>query len=270
VAVLLGNGDGTFQPPLSYDSGGGCDATSIAIADLNGDGKLDIAVTTANPNGIGCGTAVSVLLGNGDATFQAPVSYSPGGSDVRSVAIRDVNGDGKPDLVVSNGCQSISGQNCIGNGVVGVLQGYGDGTFQPPVRYSSGGQWGRVVAVEDVNGDSRPDIIVANFASATVGVLLNNLAASTNTALTSSPNPSVIKQSVRFTATISSNPPIPDGEIVSFYNGATKIGTGTTKNGIANLTRRFSKSGTFTIRAKYAGDTFHRASSGAVKQVVNP
>ena len=69
---------------------------------------------------------LGVLLGNGDGTFQAPVTYSSGGYQSYSVAIGDVNGDGKPDLVAANLCQSAG--NC-GNGGVGVLLGNGDGTF---------------------------------------------------------------------------------------------------------------------------------------------
>jgi hypothetical protein len=80
----------------------------------------------------------------------------------------------------------------------------------------------------------------------------------------------VINQSVTFTATTTSNPPVSDGETVTFYNGAAKIGTVTTTNGVATLATSFSKAKTYTIKASYPGDPFHKASSGTVKQVVNP
>jgi hypothetical protein len=73
---------------------------------------------------------------------------------------------------------------------------------------------------------------------------------------------------VTFTATVVSNPSVPNGEVVTFYNGATKIGTGTTSNGVASLTTSFSTAGKYTIKASYPGDAFHNASSGTVKQVV--
>jgi hypothetical protein len=87
-------------------------------------------------------------------------------------------------------------------------------------------------------------------------------------ALTSSPNPSHINQSVTLTATITPTPP--NGEVVTFYNGKTKVGTGATANGVATLTTSFSAARSHTIKASYPGDAFRKASSGMVKQVVNP
>ncbi len=160
VGILLGNGDGTFQTVVTYDSGGSF-PTSVAVADLNGDGKPDIVVSNSGDNNVG------VLLGNGDGTFQTAVTYDSGGSYAWSVAVADVNGDGKPDIVVFN----------FASNNVGVLLGKGDGTFQTVVTYGSGGYGnygsGQLVAVADVNGDGKPDIVVANN-SGTVGVLLGN------------------------------------------------------------------------------------------------
>jgi hypothetical protein len=98
--------------------------------------------------------------------------------------------------------------------------------------------------------------------------MLNNNLATTKTKLTSSVNPSQVGQSVTFTATVTSSPLIPDGETVTFYNGATQIGTGTTTNGVATLTTSFSAAGKYTIKASYPGDAFHKAGSGTVKQTV--
>ncbi len=100
-------------------------------------------------------------------------------------------------------------------------------------------------------------------------VFLNIFDAAAATAVTSSPNPSLVNQSVTFTATVTSDPPIPDGEVITFLSGKNNLGTGTTKNGVATLTTSFSKAGTHTIKASYAGDRYHKASSGTVKQVVN-
>ena len=181
VAVLLGSGEGTFQPAVCYYSGEGYEAaftTSVAVADVNGDGRPDIVVANECDSFGNCATgAVGVLLGNGDGTFQRVVTYDSGGYTAMWVAIEDVNGDGKPDLVVAN-C-SPTGQQCgVGlgepTGLVGVLLGNGDGTFQPVVTYGSGGTLAAWIAIADVNGDGKPDLLVVNLNSSTVGVLLGN------------------------------------------------------------------------------------------------
>ncbi len=170
VAVLLGNGDGTFQTAVSYSSGG-YSPYSVKISDLNGDGHPDLVVSNICCID-GLYGVVAVLLGNGDGTFQTPVTYSSGGGYASSVAISDLTGNGKPDIVVSNVCGD---EYCSGFlGLVGVLLGNGDGTFQPAVTYSSGGYEPYSVAAGDVNGDGHPDLLLLNSGSNTVGVLLNN------------------------------------------------------------------------------------------------
>ena len=178
VSVLLGNGDGTFQPAVRYSSGG-FGPTSVVAADVNGDGKPDLIVA----NQLGCNSCasgtVSVLLGKGDGTFQAAVSYNSGGTRADSVVVADVNGDGKLDLVVMN--RALCGSLC-GDGQVGVLLGNGEGTFQAAVSYDSGAYEGYSVAVADVNGDGKPDLVVANGSTtlclgcgvSTFGILLGN------------------------------------------------------------------------------------------------
>jgi FG-GAP-like repeat/Abnormal spindle-like microcephaly-assoc'd, ASPM-SPD-2-Hydin len=154
VSVLLGNGDGTFQPAVNY--GAGSNPFSVAVGDFNGDGKLDLAVANESSNN------VSVLLGNGDGTFQAAVHYATG-SAPESVAVGDFNRDGKLDLVVTN---------VIDNNL-SVLLGNGDGTFQTQVAYAVGGS-PLGVAVGDFNRDGKLDLAVANLGSNNVSVLLGN------------------------------------------------------------------------------------------------
>lgn len=187
VDVMMGNGDGTFQPVVAYGSGG-TDPFSVAVADVNGDGKLDIVVAncaatgSACPSGSGADGVLGVLLGNGNGTFQRAATYDSGGVWPNSVAIADVNGDGKPDLAVANCMPSGSGgcDSGGGNGNVSVLLGNGDGTFQAATTYDSGGKMATSLAIADVNGDGKPDALVTNECasngcnSGSVSVLLGN------------------------------------------------------------------------------------------------
>jgi hypothetical protein len=182
VTIQTGNGDGTFA---GFNGSyvfrtGGMSPSSPAVADFNGDGKLDMVVANCG-NGCQTGTGtMGVLLGNGDATFQTAVTYGTGGIGPHKVVVADVNGDGKPDLIVPNSCTTIG--NCTyGPGSVGVLLGKGDGTFQPAVAYGSGGDYAFSVAVADINGDGKLDVLVANYFANTgcclpgpLGVLLGN------------------------------------------------------------------------------------------------
>jgi hypothetical protein len=178
VGVLLGNGDGTFQAAVTYDSGG-LQPDSVAVADVNGDGKLDIVVINmAEDGGSASSGSVGVLLGNGDGTFRAAVTYTLTDRVAMAVTVADVNGDGKPDLVAANALASRLGVQSP----VNVLLGNGDGTFKGPTSYKSGGFGSDAVAVADANGDGKPDVFVVNgcfFGNCTgsegsLGVLLGN------------------------------------------------------------------------------------------------
>jgi Bacterial Ig-like domain (group 3)/FG-GAP-like repeat/FG-GAP repeat len=373
VAVLLGNGDGTFQAAIEYLSGGAY-PYSLKIADLNGDGKLDVVAANSDSGNVG------VLLGNGNGTFQKAVTYSSGETirvvQITSVAVADVNGDGHPDLLLTTQNAGADGNN---GGEVALLLGNGDGTFQGAVNYPSGGYQLFGVAVGDVNGDGRPDVLLANSCivnntdcgppakvRGVVGVLLNNVGApptattlvpsanpgyknqvvtytatvtsqsggalkgtvlfqdgaapiatvtlagnqaaysttypaggthsiaatysgvlntaagsasdvlteiilpqSTTTKVVTSGSPTFVGQPVTFTATVTSTyGPIPDGELVTFYDGTIAIGTGATASGVAKSTTSSLTAKTHTITATYAGDMTFAPSSGTVKQMV--
>jgi hypothetical protein len=163
VSVLLGNGDGTFQAARNYISDG-VFTYLMGVGDWNGDQKLDLVIVNQCQTTGNCGGTVTILLGNGDGTFQSPPNYPSGGYDADSVVAGDLNGDGKLDLVVTNLCQ---GSNCShgNNGIVSVLLGNGNGTFQQTHPYASGGFGSSSVAIGDFNGDGKPDVVVANQCS---------------------------------------------------------------------------------------------------------
>jgi hypothetical protein len=100
VSILLGNGNGTFQAAINYPASYG--PSSVAVGDFNGDGNPDLVVANADSaDSGGGGTTVSVLLGNGDGTFQAPVSYTSG-PEPFYVTVGDFNNDGILDIVAIN------------------------------------------------------------------------------------------------------------------------------------------------------------------------
>jgi hypothetical protein len=150
VGVLLGNGDGTFQAPIT--SPGGINANALAVGDFNGDGKLDAVLANAD------GNTLSVLLGNGDGTFQAPVNYSIPNGPV-GVAVADFNNDGILDLV------TIETSNR--SAFVAVLLGRGDGTFQAPATSATTEKPLNFV-VGDFNHDGKMDVAVLSDFSISV------------------------------------------------------------------------------------------------------
>jgi hypothetical protein len=162
--VYVGNGDGTFANPLTNALPPAADYSrepySVQIADLDGDGKSDVVTTNFD-------NTVTVLLGNGDGTLQAPTLFTagPGPMMTLSVAVADVNGDGKPDLATAD----YNGTS----GTLSVLLGDGTGAF-PAYRTYAVGDSPSSVAVADVNGDGRCDLVTTNSGGGTntVNVLL--------------------------------------------------------------------------------------------------
>jgi FG-GAP-like repeat/Divergent InlB B-repeat domain/FG-GAP repeat len=157
ISILLGNGDGTFQPALSTSAGQA--PWALIAADLNGDGLLDLAVADE------AGSAV-VLLGKGDGTFHPAVAIALDASS-RSIAVADLNGDGKADLAIGQFDASTT------SGHVSILLGNGDGTFQSPLNFALTGAipWGLLAG--DFNGDNRADLAATTF-DPSINILLGN------------------------------------------------------------------------------------------------
>ena len=169
----------SFLPAVTYDSGAST-ATSVAVADVNGDGKPDLLVANACASNSDCSHgSAGVLLGRGRGQFGPARLYDSGGFTANSITVADLNGDGKPDLIVAN-CALGPHSSCPApgsNGAVGILLGNGDGTFQPAVTYDSGAANAFSVAVVDLNGDGKLDLVVGNYSypnPSTVRVLLGN------------------------------------------------------------------------------------------------
>jgi hypothetical protein len=151
-AVLLGNGDGSFQAPVIYFFSGFGSPTTLVIADFNGDHKLDLAL----PAG---GQTVVVLLGNGDGTFGSPSYIFDGDGGV--IVSADFNGDGKPDIAEAGSSGSA------------ILLGDGDGTFQPASFPVTTPFPENLLVTGDLNGDGKADLI-AGPAGQTSEPLLGN------------------------------------------------------------------------------------------------
>jgi uncharacterized protein (TIGR03437 family) len=153
LTILLGNRAGTFT---GATVNAGVTPVAMYAADFNRDGKLDLAAANLTTG------TISVILGNGDGTFKAPVAY-PVADTPQSIVSADFNGDGHLDIAVAN--QS---------GIISVLLGDGDGTFQPAVSYSGGQGGATYMAWQDLNGDGKPDLIVANSTSNAFSFLFGN------------------------------------------------------------------------------------------------
>jgi len=169
VGVLLGNGDGTFQPVQTAAIGGV--PFAMTVADVNKDGKPDVIVANQGGGNGGDGS-VGVLLGTGTGAFQPLQIYDSGGTEADFVVVADVNGDGRPDVLVTN--FSVFCQSCAGN--LGVLLGNGDGTFEQVLTSPADG-FASGFVVADMNGDGIPDVIVNEggiFNGGAFSVLLGN------------------------------------------------------------------------------------------------
>jgi hypothetical protein len=154
LGIFLGDGTGRFHLSATYQSG--VETTSVALADFNGDGHLDVAVVNNAGN-------VKVFFGTGKGTLNPPTTYKLTGTNPYGIAAGDLNRDGHPDLAVA---EALAGS-------VAVLMNDGTGKFLKPATYNAGGGEAVDVKIADLRHDGREDLVVANLSAGTV-VLLNN------------------------------------------------------------------------------------------------
>ena len=263
ASVLLGDGKGNFTLKTEVDLGK--QVSSVALADLNGDGKLDLIAANSADNQVG------VLLGKGDGTFNNQVKYEVGVGP-SGVVVADFDGDGLPDVAVAN----------LKNSTVSLLHGNGDGSLQTAVAYPVGFGPDALAAL-DLTGSARPALVTANGNSggspvgnditvlATTGITAGTTASTTT--LTASPNPSLYGQSVAFQATVTGASGTPTGN-VQFMDGATDLGSPVALDGTGAATLNWATldvaHSPHSITAVYSGDaTYASSTSSPVSQTVN-
>jgi hypothetical protein len=158
VGILLGYGNGSFVAMTIFSTGDDSAPEAIAVGDFNNDHQLDIVVANYGTNNVG------ILLGYGNGTFAAIVTYSTGdGSFPVGVTVGDFNSDDRLDIAMVND----------GTSSAGIFLGCGNGSFANQVTYSVGNlSEPNSVTVGGFNSDNHLDLAVANFNDRTVGILL--------------------------------------------------------------------------------------------------
>ncbi len=228
----------------------------LTTGDFNRDGILDLLVASSNGTNLAYG---SVLFGNGNGTFQAPVDSSVSGTPFE-IAMGDFNVDGNPDFLVTSNPSGLA-----------YRRGLGAGAFMVDANYPiSGDPTG--LAIADFNGDGRPDIAIARASANNVMILTNLAPYRPNIVLTSSTANPLIGEAVTFTATVSaagSPCAVPTG-LVYFQVGATGLGEfPLNSSGVATVTTSALPLGANPVIAAYRGDTqFHQVISNQLQVTV--
>jgi len=161
IHVMLGNSHGVLGAPITVKDSATYAYESFAAGDVNGDGKADIVAVAEMGGGV---NDIQVFLGKGNGTFNTPLLYSTGSSaNPGPVILADVNGDGKPDVLISNADGSLS-----------VLLNKGAGAFGTASIISNVATASEWLASGDFNADGKMDIVLADSGGNSLNVLLGN------------------------------------------------------------------------------------------------
>jgi hypothetical protein len=264
--VYLGKGDGSFK--ASAPIAAGTFPGPITVADLTGDGKLDLLIDSTNSD-LTTGT-LTTLPGIGDGTFGPALTTAIAGGDGSSIAVATTTPGSPLHVFVGSCCGENFTQELVSNGDGTFANGAAE-TGTEPLGVSA-----QLIKLIDVNGDGLPDLLEVSNQYA-IEVFLNDSAGvtvttPTNTALTASAATITLGQSVTFTATVTpqSGTGVPTGT-VTFLDGTTSLGTGTLNgSGVATLITSALARGAHSVTANYAGDANFSASvSPAVAVQVN-
>ena len=244
VKVLLGNGSGGFTGGGAFPVGSF--PQSVAAADFNGDGNLDIATANSGSN------TVTVLLGNGLGGFTAAVgSPFAVGANPQSIAVVDINGDGKPDLVTAN----------VADNTVTVLLGTGSGGFSAAAGSPiAAGSTPISLVAGDFNGDGRPDIATEDIGGNNVTVLLGMQAASGSVLTTTAGATIAYGISVPLTLAVTAGFSAPSGA-ATFLDGVTTLGAATQTVSPFLFSASGLTVGMHSLTAVYGGDPAASSSS---------
>jgi hypothetical protein len=171
VSVLLGGGSGTFQAHAEYPAGIGI--SGIAVGDIHGGGRPDlITVYRGNPDPAApLPASVSILAGRLDGSFVKSGSDYPVPDGASAVAVGDLNGDGKADIITANAGDPYAATPIPGS--VSVLVNNGAEQFQPHADYPTGDQ-PQAIALGDLDGDGKLDLVTANYSGQSISVLAGN------------------------------------------------------------------------------------------------
>jgi hypothetical protein len=267
LQILLGNGDGTFSLGQAVPSVASFGAQMLflvlpkpfpmskfapVVADVNGDGKLDLILPDAGQ--------IHVFYGNGDGTFQPEITMKAPTPNFARAAVADLNLDGIPDLVLSD------------FGEVSVLYGKKGGGFTTPANYAAG-DWPGPVAITDINGDGAPDLV---FGSGTDAVVLLNVPLPGSQAalekLTVNPEPSAFGQPFTIAASIVPVRPkfgTPSGTVTFSVDEQVIAVVQLGANGIAStVDSQALAPGLHQVTAAYSGDKVFHAYAESVQHRV--
>jgi hypothetical protein len=273
--LYLGNGNGTFKAPVTIAGITppanlyGTQFTPLVLADMNGDGFLDI-VAEQEDNSTDQNTQFAIALGNGDGTFKTPTTVTLNAQFFEGgLAVADFNGDGKLDVAAGD---------FGGPPGSGILFGNGDGTLQTsgsasqsnigPAQSFYVNVGGAAIAL-DMNGDGVPDFVSGSTLLLSQPASTTTAPIATTTSLTTSASSAVSGTSLAFTAAVtpSSGSGVPTGT-VTFIDSSTTLGTGTLNaSGTASYTTSSLAVGSHSIIASYGGDTNNAASQSSAVSV---